>query len=187
MRGFAHRLALLLLLPLSLAASPWHSATLQSAPTRSFLLLMPHGVLAAIVKLFLSAGLRPYTLSETKALQISRTRLLFDADLPTVRSILPGEPLAAERERTKLASPVITEDVVQQERERDQILLVAHPTPKVVLGAAVTMLTGISVLTAQPPRSLRFMFSGPISVGPATFDYGGLGLGLRAKLRLGGG
>ncbi len=67
-------------------------------------------------------------------------------------------------------------------RSRDRFMLLAGWTrddSQVGLGALVLGVT--TVMTAHAPARLRSLFDGPVHLGPAVFDGGGLGAGVGAR------
>jgi hypothetical protein len=186
------RLWLLLLAPLLIQAgvvmaSPRQPGHRRMIALRPFAVVLPRGTLLESLRPVPTPEYRPYSFLETRALRISLGMVLFDPDLTTVTPILGAGPLPPPRGRMNLVPPALTEDVIQQERERDQIYLASRPTSTAALGLSVLVFTGISILASQPPLPLRRLFNGPVQIGPATFEYGGLGIGLRARSALCGG
>lgn len=70
---------------------------------------------------------------------------------------------------------------VQQMRERDQLLLGGR-APSLQAGALGSMVMGAAVvLAAHAPKSVRAIVDGPVHVGPALFEGGGMGAGVGAR------
>ena len=82
----------------------------------------------------------------------------------------------------KTAQPVEREqNLVQQSRERDELMLggrsqnlQSSALGSMVMGAAV-------VLAAHAPARVRAIVDGPVHVGPALFEGGGMGAGVGAR------
>jgi hypothetical protein len=73
-------------------------------------------------------------------------------------------------------------DALDLRRDRDRLLLFRGPQPQgasVALGLA--MFTATTVLSAHLPRPLRILFDGPVHLGPAIFDGGGMGAGIAGR------
>ena len=177
-----------LLLPATLAsAHPRRSRHHLDTALRPFEIAIPRGVLLPNLRPVPTPEYRPFSFLETRALQISLGMVLFDPDLTTVNPMLGADALPAPRDRMNLVPPAVTYDVIQQERERDQLYLASRPTSTAALGVAIGVFTGMSILASQPPLPIRPLFKGPVQIGPATFEYGGLGVGLRSRSSVGGG
>lgn len=189
------RLCLLVVVALLLAASPVaatpaaeHRAPRPSPPPPPRLLLPAHHLLPPHdPRLVIVPEERPYTFLESRARAIARAMVLFDADLSSVAPVMRCQPLPPEPDRMNLVPQPATEDVVQLQRHLTQMLLAARPTSGALLAMAISVFSGLSFLTSEPPPLLRSIFHGPVHLGPATYEYGGLGLGVRAKLALLGG
>jgi hypothetical protein len=80
--------------------------------------------------------------------------------------------------------PVPTEaaDELEVRRDRDRLVLFRGPEPQgaaIALGAA--MFGAATILSAHAPPPFRTAFDGPIHLGPAIFDGGGMGAGLAGR------
>src|SRR5438105_166659 len=74
------------------------------------------------------------------------------------------------------------QDRLQSLRERDELLLPAQRLPAMQSGAlGAALLGGAVVFAAHAPARLRPLVDGPVHVGPALFDGGGMGAGLGGK------
>jgi len=86
-----------------------------------------------------------------------------------------------KKEITFLA-PAEGGDALEVRRDRDRLVLFRGPE---VQGAAVAvglaMFTAATILSAHAPRPLRGVFDGPVHVGPAIFDGGGMGAGIAGR------
>jgi hypothetical protein len=64
-------------------------------------------------------------------------------------------------------------------RARDRFLLLrGDPRDEQAMGFGALMLGVTTIMTAHAPQSLRPLFDGPVHLGPAVFDGGGLGAGI---------
>jgi hypothetical protein len=83
----------------------------------------------------------------------------------------------------RLFTPVNVVDPLEVRRDRDKMLEFRGPQPaqggSVALGAA--MFGAATVLSAHAPRPVRVVFDGPVHLGPAIFDGGGMGAGLAGR------
>jgi len=86
-----------------------------------------------------------------------------------------------KKEITFLA-PAEGGDALEVRRDRDRLVLFRGPEAQ---GAAVAvglaMFTAATILSAHAPRPLRGVFDGPVHVGPAIFDGGGMGAGIAGR------
>lgn len=84
----------------------------------------------------------------------------------------------------RLFKPLTVVDPLEVRRDRDKMLLFRGPQPSqggaVGLGAA--MFGATTILSAHAPRPLRVAFDGPVHLGPAIFDGGGMGAGIAGRL-----
>ena len=89
-----------------------------------------------------------------------------------------------ERPPMRLFTPVNVVDPLEVRRERDKMLLFRGSQPaqggSVALGVA--MFGAATILSAHAPRALRVVFDGPVHLGPAIFDGGGMGAGVAGRL-----
>lgn len=70
---------------------------------------------------------------------------------------------------------------VQQARDRDQLLLGGR-APSLQAGALGSMVMGAAVvLVAHAPKCVRAIVDGPVHIGPALFEGGGMGAGVGAR------
>ena len=73
------------------------------------------------------------------------------------------------------------QDRLQQARERDQLLLGGRTT-SLQSGALGSMVMGAAVvLAAHAPQRMRAVVDGPVHVGPALFEGGGMGAGVGGR------
>ena len=70
---------------------------------------------------------------------------------------------------------------VQQARERDELCLGGR-APSLQAGALGSMVMGAAVvLAAHAPAKIRTIVDGPVHVGPALFEGGGMGAGIGGR------
>ena len=98
---------------------------------------------------------------ETHSLQVAHAMLRF----PTVRSL--------EQQQNPL----------DWYRDRDRLSLFA-PAQTQSASYGVALFGAVTVLAAHAPRALQVLFTGPVHLGPAIFDGGGLGAGVGGRFRL---
>lgn len=90
---------------------------------------------------------------------------------------------APVKKESRFFAPVENAESLDVRRERDRLLLFRGPQTQgnaVALGLAMFLTT--TVLSAHAPRPLRRVFDGPVHLGPAVFDGGGMGAGIAARL-----
>jgi hypothetical protein len=75
------------------------------------------------------------------------------------------------------------QDSLDWYRERDRLSLFA-PAQTQSASYGVALFGAITVLAAHAPRSLQVLFTGPVHLGPAIFDGGGLGAGVGGRFSL---
>ena len=74
------------------------------------------------------------------------------------------------------------QDPLRLLRERDELLLPAGRAPSLASGGlGAAMLAAGVVLAAHAPASLRPLVDGPVHLGPALYDGGGMGLAVGGK------
>lgn len=86
------------------------------------------------------------------------------------------------KNETRFFVPAETANDLEVRRERDRLLLFRGPQPQgaaVALGLA--MFGAMTVLSAHAPRAFRIVFDGPVHLGPAIFDGGGMGAGIAGR------
>ena len=73
-------------------------------------------------------------------------------------------------------------DALEVRRARDRLVLFRGPQaqgPAVAIGLA--MFGASTILSAHAPPPLRVLFDGPVHLGPAIFDGGGMGAGVGGR------
>jgi hypothetical protein len=70
-------------------------------------------------------------------------------------------------------------DRLQTLRERDRLLIFGVNDTQV--GYGVVLFGAVTVLAAHAPAPLRALFDGPVHLGPAVFDQGGIGAGIGGR------
>jgi hypothetical protein len=131
----------------------------------------------------------PATFVDSHSARVENDLMLFK---PTLIGIAPiGASRSAELVRTApkkesfrfLAPAVEGGDALEVRRDRDRLILFRGPQSQggaVAVGLAMFIATTIS--SAHAPRPLRVMFDGPVHLGPAIFDGGGMGAGIAGRL-----
>ena len=73
-------------------------------------------------------------------------------------------------------------DALEVRRERDRLMLFRAPQSQgEAVGIGLAMFAATTILSAHAPRPLRVVFDGPVHLGPAIFDGGGMGAGIGAR------
>jgi hypothetical protein len=110
---------------------------------------------------------------------------------PTLVGITPAGP--ARNADLIAASPVKKKqmrflvaaqggDVLEVRRDRDRLVLFRGPQPQgAAVGIGLAMFGATTILAAHAPRPLRVLFDGPVHLGPAIFDGGGMGAGIAGR------
>jgi hypothetical protein len=108
---------------------------------------------------------------------------------PAAPGVHPSSIFAERQGRVQrslvLIQPLLRPDQVQLPyeavlRERERLMLFgATPAGQPLLGAALFAVT--TVLVARAPAPLRPVFAGPVHLGPAVLEGGGLGAGAGAR------
>jgi hypothetical protein len=83
----------------------------------------------------------------------------------------------------RFLAPAEAGDALEVRRDRDRLVLFRGPQSQgasVAIGLAMFIATTIS--SAHAPRPLRVVFDGPVHLGPAIFDGGGMGAGIAGRL-----
>ncbi len=128
------------------------------------------------------------TFVEAHSARVENDLMLFK---PTLVGIAPlGRSRNAElvtqapkRESFRFVAPAEAADALEVRRDRDRLLLFRGPQAQggsVAVGLAMFIATTIS--SAHAPRPLRVVFDGPVHLGPAIFDGGGMGAGIAGRL-----
>jgi hypothetical protein len=73
-------------------------------------------------------------------------------------------------------------DGLEVRRDRDRLVLFRGPQPQgAAVGLGLAMFAATTILSAHAPRPLRLLFDGPVHLGPAIFDGGGMGAGIAGR------
>src|SRR5437868_481389 len=92
-----------------------------------------------------------------------------------------SSPAAARRHRRRpvtLAAP----ERSASSRDRDRLLLFRGTQPQgSSIAIGVGMFAAATLGSAHAPRFLRVVFDGPVHLGPAIFDGGGMGAGVAGR------
>jgi hypothetical protein len=109
---------------------------------------------------------------------------------PTLVGITPAGPARNDalfarspaKKQLRFFVPAEGGDALEVRRDRDRLVLFRGPQAQgqaVAIGLA--MFGASTVLSAHAPRPLRVLFDGPVHVGPAIFDGGGMGAGVGGR------
>jgi hypothetical protein len=84
----------------------------------------------------------------------------------------------------RLFTPLAVVDPLEVRRDRDKMLLFrgAQPSQGGAVGLGAAMFGATTILSAHAPRPVRVVFDGPVHLGPAIFDGGGMGAGIAGRL-----
>lgn len=127
------------------------------------------------------------TFVEAHSARVEHDLMLFR---PTLVGISPAAPagtpdlLAPSPMKKEFSFLVPAEggDALEVRRERDRLVLFRGPQAQ---GAAVAiglaMFAATTIMSAHMPRPLRVVFDGPVHLGPAIFDGGGMGAGIAGR------
>jgi hypothetical protein len=86
------------------------------------------------------------------------------------------------KKRTRFLVAAQGGDVLEVRRDRDRLVLFRGPQPQgAAVGIGLAMFGATTILAAHAPRPLRALFDGPVHLGPAIFDGGGMGAGIAAR------
>ncbi len=128
------------------------------------------------------------TTVEFHSARVEKDLLLFK---PTMLGITPAGPgrnadLVArppsKRKARFFAPAAEVADDLEVRRDRDRLLLFRDPQPQgSSLGLGLAMFGATTVLSAHAPAPFRAVFDGPVHLGPAVFDGGGMGAGVAGR------
>jgi hypothetical protein len=127
------------------------------------------------------------TFVESHTARVENDLMLFQPTLigipPFMRSRNSELLSGPTKEHTlRFFAPVQAEDGLAVLRERDKLLLFRGPQPQgAAVGIGVAMFGAATLLSAHAPRPFRVLFDGPVHLGPAIFDGGGMGAGIAAR------
>ncbi|MCU1280328.1 MAG: hypothetical protein JWM53_3874 [bacterium] len=89
---------------------------------------------------------------------------------------------APVKKEVRFFSPVESADGLEVRRERDRLVLFRGPQPQgAAVGVGLAMFGATTILSAHAPRPIRVLFDGPVHLGPAIFDGGGMGAGIGGR------
>jgi hypothetical protein len=126
---------------------------------------------------------------EFHSARVQNDLLLFQPSLigitPAIRSgntaRLTGPP---PKKELHFFAPAKAADDLEVRRDRDKLLLFRGPQPQgAAVGLGVAMFGATTLLAAHAPKPVRFLFDGPVHLGPAIFDGGGMGAGIGGRAR----
>jgi hypothetical protein len=125
----------------------------------------------------------PKTFVEAHSARVEKDLLLFK---PTLVGVAPsGAPrlaTVAAKNTQRFFAPAETAEGLDIRRERDRLALLRGPQdPSSALALGAAMFAATTFLSAHAPRPLRIVFDGPIHLGPAIFDGGGMGAGIGGR------
>ena len=73
-------------------------------------------------------------------------------------------------------------DPLEVRRDRDRLVLFRGPQSQGgSIAVGLGMFAATTILSAHLPRPLRVLFDGPVHLGPAVFDGGGMGAGIAGR------
>lgn len=163
------------------ASTAWavpHQPTLAEAVERGDGARLDAASLAAPPRLDL-----PKTFVEFHSARVEKDLLLFK---PTLVGVAPSgvTPRAATATTSapRFFAPAEGAEMLDIRRERDRLLLFRGPQdPSSALALGAALFAATTLLSAHAPRPLRILFDGPIHLGPAIFDGGGMGGGVAGR------
>ncbi|MDB4969949.1 MAG: hypothetical protein JWN44_5638 [Myxococcales bacterium] len=127
------------------------------------------------------------TFVELHSARVEKDLMLFQ---PTGIGLTPSRRHEAElfeaapvKKQFRFVAAAATAESLDVRRDRDRLVLFRGPQPQgaaVALGLA--MFGTMTVLSAHMPRPVRVVFDGPVHLGPAIFDGGGMGAGIAGRL-----
>jgi len=130
---------------------------------------------------------KPETFIQDHSALVEHDLMLFP---PTLIGITPapgrrGPELFARPPAKREAhyfTPIKVADDLEVRRERDRLLLFNTPHPQgASIGVGLAMFGAVTILAAHAPGALRAIFDGPVHLGPAVFDGGGMGAGIAGR------
>jgi hypothetical protein len=127
------------------------------------------------------------TFVEFHSARVENDLILFQ---PTLVGITPAgsargaglfTPSPAKRE-IRFWVPAEGGDGLEVRRDRDRLVLFRGPQPQgAAVGTGLAMFLSATFWSAHAPRALRILFDGPVHLGPAIFDGGGMGAGIAVR------
>jgi hypothetical protein len=131
-------------------------------------------------------GLRLHVDPSFLAFHSARVRydlLLFEPNMVGLDPLLRAPPPEIEQSGWSFVRAASTEDLLALARQRDRVLLFnVRPPIGGGLGAGFALFTLSTIGSAHAPRRLRLLFDGPVHLGPAILDGGGMGMGIGVRL-----
>lgn len=108
---------------------------------------------------------------------------------PTQVGITPGRTRNAGllarppvKNEVRFFAPTEAADDLEVRRAHDRLLLFRGPQPQsAALALGLAMFGATTILSAHAPRPFRIVFDGPVHLGPAIFDGGGMGAGIGGR------
>ena len=128
------------------------------------------------------------TFVEFHSARVENDLMLFKPTLVGIAPIGRGRnadlfAAAPAKQGFRLLAPAEAGDALEVRRDRDRLVLFRGPQSQgasVAIGLVMFLATTLS--SAHAPRPLRVAFDGPVHLGPAIFDGGGMGAGIAGRL-----
>ena len=90
---------------------------------------------------------------------------------------------APAKKSFRFLAPAEAGDALEVRRDRDRLVLFRGPQSQgASVAAGLAMFIATTMASAHAPRPLRAAFDGPVHLGPAIFDGGGMGAGIAGRL-----
>ena len=127
------------------------------------------------------------TFVEFHSARVENDLMLFK---PTLIGISPaGSARHAElfahspaKKQIRFLVPAEAGDALEVRRDGDRLVLFRGPQAQgAAVGLGLVMFAATTILSAHAPRPLRVLFDGPVHLGPAIFDGGGMGAGIAGR------
>ena len=127
------------------------------------------------------------TFVESHSARVENDLMLFK---PTLVGIEPEGPArnaallahAPVKKKLRFFVPAEGGDPLEVRRDRDRLVLFRGPQSQGgAIAVGLGMFAATTILSAHLPRPLRVLFDGPVHLGPAVFDGGGMGAGIAGR------
>jgi hypothetical protein len=116
-------------------------------------------------------------------LMLFKPTLIGIAPIGRARSVDLTTAAPAKKSFRFLAPAVEGGDALEVRRDRDRLVLFRGPQSQgASVAVGLAMFIAATVSSAHAPRPLRVVFDGPVHLGPAIFDGGGMGAGVAGRL-----
>jgi hypothetical protein len=128
----------------------------------------------------------PATFVELHSARVEHDLMLFK---PTLVGMTPAGPArnallerAPAKRQVRFFVPAESADGLEVRRDRDRLVLFRGPQAQgTAVATGLAMFVATTILSAHAPRAVRALFDGPIHLGPAIFDGGGMGAGIAGR------